>query len=282
MNYPTNNTIQNNSYFRHPLNKSLLVTKDQWFYVNEPNPKAFPIFQQPGSQGVVLNDLDRLYRTLTNATNDYSKVFAFRLDLHFPTIEYWPESYIPGNEVMDRFLKKFDALVNSDRAKARLKDDYNSHQTRYVWTREISPKSGRPHYHMVFLLNGHVFNRVGKWSSGFYEASLWGKIVTAWTKAIRLSSPEYCESLVQLPKNASFMLSRSNLNNGQYLAQEEAVNYVSENYGQDSQGRFYPIDIPDNYHSNSFDEFMFRCSYMCKVDTKQYGQGIHRIGSSKT
>ncbi len=280
MDYPINNTTQNNSSFRHPLNKSLLVTKDQYFLVNEPNPRAFPILQLPGSLGVILNDLDRLYRTLIHATNDYSKVFAFRFDLHFPTNEYWPESFIPGNEVMDSFLKKFDTLVNSDRAKAREKGDYNSHQTRYVWTREISPKSGRPHYHMVFLLNGHVFNRIGKWLHGFFEDNLWGKIVSAWAKANHLSSPLHCEYLVQLPENACFMLHRYNLNNGQHLAEDEAANYISENYTQDSMGRLYPA-VSEQHLSTSFEEFMFRCSYMCKEDTKQYGQGIHRIGSSQ-
>lgn len=281
MEYSNQDSVNQPLYYRHHLNKSLKVTLNKTFFVNSPHPRVYPVFQKTGNEGVILNDLEQLHETLCNAVNQYSKVFAVRIDLHFPTKEYWPDSFIPGNEVIDSFKKYLNYKIQRDRIKAKSSGDYNSCTLRSFWVREVPSATSRPHYHIILLLNGSVYNRIGKSKKGFNKNTLWGKIVSAWIQANKILSPEHNEYLVHLPENACFMLSRESVNHGHSLSIVEAQNYISENYEYNDFGILTRKKYNGKYLSQSVDEFMFRGSYLCKAGTKEYNNNIHRVGCTR-
>lgn len=102
-------------------------------------------------------------------------------------------------------------------------------------------KSSRvPHFHLLILLNHDLFYSLGNFQSG--QGSLLAIIKGAWNSALKIPQ-EVDLGLVHVPKNAEYRLK------------------------QNDQWR----QLPDLF---------FRASYLCKVDTKCFGQGIQSFGCS--
>jgi len=181
---------------RHPQNRNLII-HDANSYL------GMPIQVDKGP--FVQQYLERLHSTTERAVQQYSRVFAFRVDLRFPAGVDLPESHYT-NQVIDRFIESFKAKIRHNRRMARL-ENKSTHDSnvRCVWTREVG-QHGRPHYHMAFLLNFDAFNALGKFEAG--RDNMFNRLEGAWASALGLPV-EAVRGLVEIPTNPTYCLRRN-------------------------------------------------------------------------
>ena len=89
--------------------------------------------------------LERIQALLNEACQSHSKVLFIRFDVHFPADRQAPED----NQLIVGFLNRLCQDLN------RRKLD-----PRYFYCRENGPSSGRPHYHVFLLLDGHKIQTI--------------------------------------------------------------------------------------------------------------------------
>lgn len=181
---------------RHPENHNLTLHDGSAF-------KGLPIQREKGP--FIREYLWRLYDTMWSALDQYSRVFAFRVDLRLPTSGMLP-SYAFTNEVIGRFLESFKAKIKHNRRMAKRTNPYaHGCEVRYVWGRELG-EEGRPHYHLVILLNRDAFHTLGRFTSE--RSNMFNRLEEAWASALRLSR-EAVVGLVHIPENPVYRLSRA-------------------------------------------------------------------------
>nr|WP_067286899.1 inovirus Gp2 family protein [Marinobacterium profundum] len=202
---------------------------------NESDYRGWPVY----NGGLLVKEyLDRLLYVIDNATQDFTRVFAVRVDLRCagPTGDI-----ISSNEVIDRFKKSLDSRLDSyQKRRARQGKRVCRSAVRMVWARELKD-SRTPHYHLLLLFNREQFHRLGEYHS--VSGSLMTMIRDAWYSALGLSL-HLAPGLVYIPENAEYHLNRSD-----HYAQLPAL--------------------------------FFRASYLCKVDTKCFGQGLQNFGGTR-
>ena len=103
---------------------------------------------------------------------------------------------------------------------------------------------GRPHYHLVFLLNHDAYHRPGRLQST--RRNLVARLQEAWASALRLSVDQV-GGLVNITDDATYRIYR---------------------------------DVPDG-KMDELPELFLRSSYLCKGATKSYGDNHHGFGSSR-
>lgn len=153
---------------------------------------------------MVAEMLESLYTVTACALAQYSRVFAFRFDLHLPTwMDGTPEGFL--NTALSRFFESLKAKIRHDRARAAKKNGY-AHDTvvRYFWVREVGDR-GRIHYHCTVLLNGDAYNWLGSYQSE--RQNMANRVFGAWASALGLT-PDQARGLVHFPANPSFLLTR--------------------------------------------------------------------------
>ncbi|MDZ4194264.1 MAG: inovirus Gp2 family protein [Pseudomonas sp.] len=215
---------------RHPENSNLILH-------HEPHYQGLPVQVQKGP--FITQYLDRLYTTMSRALDEYSRVLAFRVDLRFPASMDLAD-LSTANQALSRFFESLKAQIKHNRQIAGQSNErVHESNVRYVWVRE-SGQFGRPHYHLVIFLNFDAYCCLGKYELG--RDNLFNRLHKAWGSALGLPV-EAVVGLVELPKNAGYVLRRDNL--------EEIAG------------------------------FYYRASYLCKVATKQYGDWQHAFGRSR-
>jgi len=183
--------------------------------------------------------LRRLRATIDYAQSEYSRVFAFRVDLRFP--DSWGDlGYVSTNEILDRFFESFKAKIAHNRKMARQKNKYApDSRVRYAWAREFG-RNGRPHYHLLILLNREAFNTLGKMQSE--NENMRRRLEEAWASALGVRAEEIV-GLVEVPENPIYRLHHND--------------------------------------PESLEALFYRASYLCKADTKRFGDGSHSFGASR-
>ncbi|THG82986.1 inovirus Gp2 family protein [Pseudomonas sp. A-1] len=181
---------------RHSDNKNLNIYNDKAF-------NGLPVQIDKGP--FIREYLRRLYNTMWSALDQYPRVFAFRVDLRLPASGMLP-SYAFTNEVISRFLESFKAKIKHNRRKARRGNPYaHGCEVRYAWCRELGAE-GRPHYHLVILLNRDAFHTLGRFTSS--RSNIFNRLEEAWASALRISM-EAVVGLVHIPENPTYRLSRT-------------------------------------------------------------------------
>lgn len=193
-----------------------------------------------GNYPMIEEMLQALNGVIVKAVSEYSRVFAFRVDLRMPLGMDASPDHI-SNTVMSRFLESLKAKIRFNRACVAKSGAY-AHDTkvRYFWVREVG-EVNRVHYHLVILLNGNAFNWLGNYQAS--SGNMARRVCEAWASALGLGV-EAAESLVHFPENPSYMV-------GDH--------------------------VPDTTAA-----FFKRASYLCKAKTKQYGNGHHGYGASRS
>lgn len=187
--------------------------------------------------------LSRLKQTIDLALEHHSRVLAFRVDLRLPLGIDLPD-YAYTNEVISRFIDSFKAKIEHNRAKAHERNPYaHDSKVRYVWAREIG-EMGRPHYHLLILLNQEAYYTVGWLKSK--ASNINNRMKEAWASALGLSVDEVI-GLVNIPDHAEYRLARD----------------------------VRPGDVDE------LPALFYRASYLCKAATKSYGDNYHGFGSSR-
>ncbi|AGA75526.1 transposase [Pseudomonas putida HB3267] len=191
----------------------------------------------------ILEYLEALSRTINLALVQYPRVFAFRVDLRLPRFVGIPDDAL-SNRVISRFIESFKAKIEHDREKAREQHKYaHACRVRYVWAREVG-WGGRPHYHLLILLNRDAYYTVGRLQS--QRPNMISRMQEAWASALECEVGQV-RGLVEIPKNAEYRVDRE--------VRPGNVDY-----------------LPELFH---------RASYLCKAATKRYGDGSHGFGCSR-
>ena len=164
---------------RHPINPNLTIH-------NEDNYLGFPIQVDKGP--FILEYLQGLHVTMTRAIGQYSRVFAFRFDLHFPS-SMSLYNVANDNAVIDRFIESFKAKIRHDRYMAsRVNKSAHDTVVRYVWTREAGGRLGRPHYHFAIFLNYDAYCAIGTFELG--RENMFNRILEAWAGSLGLQAQD--------------------------------------------------------------------------------------------
>lgn len=112
-------------------------------------------------------------------------------------------------------------------------------KVRYVWAREVG-WGGRPHYHLLILLNRDAFYTVGRLRS--LVPNMISRMGEAWASALKLSVDQI-KGLVEIPNNAEYRIDR-------YTCPGDVD------------------QLPALFH---------RASYLCKAATKSFGSNHHGL-----
>lgn len=149
--------------------------------------------------------LEALHAVVCKSLTQYSKVFAFRFDLHLP-LGMDANSVELCNSVASRFIESFKAKIRHNRqCLAKEGSFFHDTEVRYFWVREVGD-CGRVHYHFAMFLNGHAFNWLGTYRAS--GGNIANRIWEAWASALN-ETVESAKPLVHFPENPSYMLARN-------------------------------------------------------------------------
>ena len=186
--------------------------------------------------------LDKLLRTIITASLATPRVFAVRIDLRYSRRADLPAD-ATANAVIERFIASLRYRLNSNYACVKVRDGKaNKHHLRYVWAREVGQESGRPHCHVLLLLNGDAYRSVGDYTNPDADC-LYNRIRGAWASAIGVDYHN-ASGLVSLPPGrSSWMLHQSD--------------------------------------DQALEDVFYAASYLCKAATKEFGSRAHGFNASR-
>lgn len=206
---------------------------DFWF---APMYAGMPVYLDRGP--LLTRHLDAIHRTMMNALAASPRCYSLRVDLRLPD-----DFAFSDTEVITRFFRALNRLLDmADIQKTMEGKRVHPHRLHYCWVREWGSE-GKPHYHVVLMLNRDRYRTLGSFSAE--DGNLSARIKQAW--AIALHRPLVDSArLVQFPKNAEYHLISNSIS-----------------YEHDVKGFFY------------------RLSYFAKADTKRFGIGQRSFGTSR-
>lgn len=228
----------------HPHNRNLTFHEGNTW-------RGLPVL---GKYSPMINEyLESIHETMMCAVRDYPRIFALRIDLHFPV--GWDDE---GGAAISAFIASLKAKIAADlnlRKRERKDNRGLECRLRYVWVKERSD-SLNPHYHVFLFLNRDAYFTLGnfrtaKWLPGDdlplldERMNMAVRIMDAWASALGI--PSYMTGgLVHFPENPAYSL-----------------NSNSKSFWQD------------------FSDVFQRASYFAKVDTKHFGDHGRNFGCSR-
>ncbi|WDM85972.1 inovirus Gp2 family protein [Pseudomonas asiatica] len=187
------NTVQRYP-LRHPDNTNLSLYYDKTF-------EDLPLMVDKGP--FILEYLSALKRTIELALAEYPRLLAFRVDLRLPRGIDLPD-YAYTNQVISRFFESFTKKIQFHQRKVGERGYARGCKVRYVWAREV-PQGGRPHYHLLFLLNRDAYYTVGRLGSD--RMNMISRMEGSWASALGLSVDQV-RGRVHIPENAEYRVNR--------------------------------------------------------------------------
>jgi len=175
-------------------------------------------------------------KTLDLALDEHPKTCAMRFDLHYP--DFFESRQAESNHI-SKFMDSLKAILDAD---LKRKKKLGKCTLRKIWVKEQA-NSVKPHYHVVILVNGQVYNQLGS----FYvsEGNMVSRIKQAWASALGVELWE-ADGVVHYPDNAVYMVNKN---------------------GSD--------------YKEKYESLFHRLSYFAKLDTKIYGCNGKNFGSSR-
>lgn len=233
-----------------PNNRNTLITGSR--VIGNPNLTVFTDRHYQGLQvmqgiGPLCREhLTKLHQTIMYAVSDHPRTLAIRFDLRLPkAFEAIDEHRL--NRCIGRFFASLNAKVQHDRSRARqYSRKAHGSRVRFVWCREST--DAKPHWHCVIFVNKDAYNSLGRIYSE--HETMRSRIQSAWGSAIGLGWDE-SQGLVHFPDNGNYQIN----------------------------------DKPSSdYHCGGIEglqELYYRASYLCKLETKQWGRRAHSFGCSR-
>lgn len=208
-------------------------------------PYTEPTFQQfrvHTDRGPLIKEyLERAFRVTHYALDIHPRTFAIRVDLHFP------DNMAQYNKnVITRFFTSLKEQLKHNREQATKKNRY-AHQSsvNYVWCKELSQCGKKPHYHVLILLNADAFDTLGHPTST--KNNMAARIKIAWLRALGYDEKQYMQimgTLIHFCENGTYKVSK--------------------------------------YHdTDTLAKLLYRLSYFCKADTKDFTLYEHPFGCSR-
>lgn len=194
--------------------------------------------------------LNRIEQTINKSLHQHPRTTAIRVDLHIPynqNTDDMPDEYSFANtdaSVISRFTASLKAKIAADLSMKKRNGLRIHHTTvRYIWTREYCPTTSAIHYHVVLLLNKDAYAFLGDYTAT--EGNLASMINSAWYSALGLSY-DCPGALVYFPENPCYWL-----------------------------------DINSANFNASYDDLVYRASYLAKESTKQHDDNQRNFGYSQ-
>lgn len=237
-----NNVVTSPSYpRRHPDNKNLHLYYGDTF-------EGLPLMTEKGP--FIREYLAALKRTIQLAMVEYPRVLAFRVDLRLPQDIELP-GYAYTNQVISEFFELFTKKIQYHQGRVAERSYSRGCKVRYVWSREVG-QGGRPHYHLLILMNRDAYYTVGRLRSE--KVNMIHRLQEAWAGALGL--PVWlAEELVHIPDNSTYRVDLK----------------PRERQVKGSDLKVLVDELPSLFH---------RASYLCKVATKSYGDRQRGFSSS--
>ncbi len=200
--------------------------------------------------------LAALFRVMRLATGRYARACMFRFDLRLPEqpdCPDYPSEY--DTDVISKVIQSLRAKSHA-RCKRKQKDRSLRHFTDiyFVWAKEIN-KSNQPHYHVALFVNKDVYRGFGDYQSD--KDSMGSMIIEAYASALKRPV-------------------------------EEVSTLVHFAVGKKKSERTETDDPPVLYLDRNSEEFdaqfnrvFTRVSYLCKLETKCFGNRTKKFGSSR-
>ncbi|WP_373225149.1 inovirus Gp2 family protein [Enterobacter cloacae complex sp. ESBL7] len=164
------------------------------------------------------------YDVIRNATEEFPRTVALRVDLRFPRRYQYGDS----NKEVTRFIESLKAklLVDCQRKNRRWKRN-RSNRLRYVWVREVGERNRRKHYHVLLLLNKDFYRGAGRYNA---DDSLYALIQQAWCSALGLDADKY-SGLANMAHGGCYYLNRKSPNYMQQLTDLlKRMDYLAKNH----------------------------------------------------
>ncbi|MCG9702997.1 inovirus Gp2 family protein [Vibrio natriegens] len=203
--------------------------------------KYFQGYQVYTDRGpLVTQYLERAFDTVHRALQCHSRTLAIRVDLHLPDTV---QQY--DTAVIHRFFKSLKEQIKHNRNQA-LKRNPHAHQTdvRYVWCKEQGVNN-KPHYHVLLLLNAYAFNSLGD-SSSVEGNNMATRIKKAWLSAL-----------------------------GYHSEEDRRQKGTLVHFCEDGVYR-----INAHHDDGTLAKVLYRLSYLCKADSKNFAHHQHQFGRS--
>jgi len=191
--------------------------------------------------------LESAHSVYRDVLTRYSKILMFHVTLRFPL--YYEGQY---EGVMSAFIRSLKKRVARDLARKRSKvERVHDTDVHYVWCREVNKKD-REHYHIMVMVNANTYRALGCYSKASNE-HLAGMATRSWASAIGMSIDDI-RGLVHFTDDVGLIATRQ-------------IPYAS-------------VDSTYGTFNNSFEAGFYWLSYLCKLITKEYGNGARNFGYS--
>ena len=147
--------------------------------------------------GLVKEYLDRTFNVTNSALVEYANVFAFRVDISFPS--NWVTDEDKAALYIDGFIRAFRYHIRSNNAKIKYTTNL-----RYICTREYT-QEGKIHYHFMFFVNKNSYHTLGIFNLN--HDNLYTRLIRSYARALEI---EPCEAVgyVHIPSNAGLFIKR--------------------------------------------------------------------------
>ena len=195
---------------------------------------------------LIVEWLEKIRLSLSEQVAMHSKVFALRIDLHFPTFYMPPEGQVFGNDYYDRFKRHLKRLLEDV-------PDARNHGLRLIAAREYGERDGRLHFHVLLLLNGNSIRSTGLWELS--EDNLYSRLHEAWAFALGMKAYEI-QGLIEFSNGSEYR------GNGRSQA----------------KGGGFLLKRGDH---EMFADIFFASTYLAKYATKCFTDGCHPFLSSQ-
>ncbi|WP_411679299.1 inovirus Gp2 family protein [Aeromonas hydrophila] len=188
--------------------------------------------------------LERVYAALTK----FRRVFAVRVDLRFaqPKLNDSPDMPMFFQDTDSKAITRFIESLKSQLREAHKRKGKRGEPSlfEYIWVRE-QKTSEHPHYHLVILFNKDEYFTLGDYNKHDAD-NLATRIQKAWCGALKLNYPMFAK-LVHFPFDGSFVFDT----------------------------------VSATIHSDRYRKFLLRLVYLCKLYTKDIGDGYRNFGCSQ-
>lgn len=192
--------------------------------------------------------LQRSLEVYRNALTIYPKIFMFHATLRFPK-----NHPVLTEGVMSAFIRSLKNRVQRNIARRRLRvTRVHDTDVHYVWCREVSGEH-REHYHVIVMVNANTYRALGDFNESIRD-HLTGMVSRAWASAIGVGLDK-SKGLAHFSGDVELITTRQ-----------------------------IPSLLKDSKYcgvTNSYEAGFFWLSYLCKLTTKEYGDGMRNFGYSK-
>ena len=197
--------------------------------------------------------LNSIHCVLNEALSEHPRTLVVGAILRMPEISLCKNEF-DRFSCITRFIESFKSRVKADiNRKRNLGKRVHNTSIRYVWCREKS-FSKNEHFHIFLLLNGDTYWQLG---------------------SLKYPTPGHISCMINEAWNCAIGSNDKNYNG--------LVEYSGQPVKLDARlfASYYRYNTYACIYMNSYESVFYWMSYLAKVDTKKFGDGVRNFGCSQ-